>query len=742
MARRGLAYGLLGLAMAGLLSGCDLLEASSDGGSSSSGAADIDGEFLKTGGDGSNWASIGFNYDEARYSPLKQINTENVAELGLAWSVDLPDARGQEATPVVVDGKIYISTAWSKVYSYDALTGEELWAFDPEVDKAVGVNACCDVVNRGVAVYQGKVFVAALDGRLIALDAGTGARLWSTQTTDKSKPYTITGAPRVVKNMVLIGNGGAEFGVRGYVSAYDIDSGEQKWRFYTVPNPDGEPDNAASDSVLQSAAGRTWSENGEWKESGGGGTVWDAIVYDHELDQLYIGVGNGNPWNHGTRSEGEGDNLFLSSVVALKPDSGEYLWHYQSTPAETWDFTATQPIILADLTIEGKERKVLMQAPKNGFFFVIDRTDGKMISAEPFIEGVNWATGYDKETGRPIENPASRFYKTGELFLALPSALGAHNWHPMSYNPDAGLVYIPAQEIAAGYLPPLNEFEGSRQSIGFNTGASNEGFVLPDDINFIKAARSATKGRLVAFDPAKGKIAWSVEHETPWNGGTMTTAGGLVFQGTSLGEMRAYDAKTGDKLWSYDTQSGVLGGASTFMVDGEQYIAFLTSKGGAFPLVAGAAGGAANPIPNIPRLLVMKLGGEAALPQLAKAELPAWDVPEQFASAEQVVAGRANYQRYCMVCHGADAVGGGVLPDLRRSGTLASAELWVDIVHKGSLSKQGMISFAKVMSAEDIQNIRAYAINRAEWGEKSQAQLAGSGKNNAKSGGGATGASK
>ncbi|WP_438727243.1 PQQ-dependent dehydrogenase, methanol/ethanol family [Parasphingorhabdus sp. DH2-15] len=737
MARHILAHGLLGLALAGLLSGCSLLDGNSNG---SSGASDIDGEYLTTGGDGSNWASIGFNYDEARFSPLDQINAANVGELGLAWSVDLPDARGQEATPVVVDGKIYISTAWSKVYSYDALTGEELWSFDPEVDKAVGVNACCDVINRGVAVYQGKVFVAALDGRLIALDAGTGARLWSTQTTDKSKPYTITGAPRVVKDMVLIGNGGAEFGVRGYISAYDIDSGEQKWRFYTVPNPDGKPDGAASDAVMQSAAGRTWSENGEWKESGGGGTVWDAIVYDHELDQLYIGVGNGNPWNHGLRSEGEGDNLFLSSVVALKPDSGEYLWHYQSTPAETWDFTATQPIILADLNVEGQDRKVLMQAPKNGFFFVIDRTNGKMISAEPFIEGVNWATGYDKETGRPIENPAARFYKTGELFVALPSALGAHNWHPMSYNPGTGLVYIPAQVVAAGYLPPLNDFEKSRQSIGFNTGASNEGFVLPDDVNFIKAALSATKGQLVAYDPSKGKVAWTVDHETPWNGGTMTTAGGLVFQGTALGEMRAYDAKTGKQLWSYDTQSGVLGGVSTFLVDGEQYIAFLTSKGGAFPLVAGLGGGAANPVPNIPRLLVMKIGGDAKLPELEIAELPEWDIPEQFATVEQVASGRANFQRYCMVCHGADAVGGGVVPDLRRSGTLGSAELWDDIVHKGSLSQQGMVSFAPVLSAEEIQNIRGYVINRAEWGKETQGQFAGTKKNSA--GGGASGASK
>ncbi|WOE76126.1 PQQ-dependent dehydrogenase, methanol/ethanol family [Alterisphingorhabdus coralli] len=699
------------------LGACEQLNSDGGGTEKTVGSTMVDGEYLKTGGDGSNWAAIGFSYDEQRYSPLKQINTENVSELGLIFHVDLPDARGQEATPVVVDGIIYISTAWSKVMAVDARNGETLWSFDPEVDKKVAVNACCDVVNRGVAVYQGKVFVGTLDGRLIALDAGTGARLWSKQTTDQSKPYTITGAPRVVKDMVLIGNGGAEFGVRGYISAYDIENGNMKWRFYTVPNPDGEPDGAASDEVMQQAAARTWSDAGEWKESGGGGTVWDAIVYDHELDQLYIGVGNGNPWNHGLRSNGEGDNLFLSSVVALKPDSGEYLWHYQETPAETWDFTATQPIILADLTIEGEERKVLMQAPKNGFFFVIDRTDGSLISANPFIEGINWAEGYDMETGRPIENPAARFYKTGELFVSLPSALGAHNWHPMSYNPEAGLVYIPAQKIASGYLAPLTELDGQRKSLGFNTGGSNEAISMPDDINFMKAAIAATTGQLVAYDPAKGEVAWTVDHQTPWNGGTMTTAGGLVFQGTSLGEMRAYDAKTGEQLWSWDSQSGILGGASTFLVDGEQHIAFLTSKGGAFPLVAGPAGGAANPVPNIPRLIVMKLGGKSTLPDLPPADTPDWSkIPEQFATEPQIAEGRQLYLRYCLVCHGDNAVGGGVLPDLRRSGVLGDKETWQSIVHDGALSQNGMVAFEPVMSKDEIETIRGYVINRAEWG--------------------------
>lgn len=673
----------------------------------------IDGDYLTSGGDGSNWAATGYSYKEQRFSPLDQIGKDNVGELGIAWYADLPDARGQEATPIVVDGKLYVTTAWSKVFAYDVRTGKELWSFDPDVPREVAVHACCDVVNRGVALWKGRLFFGTLDGRLIALDALTGAQLWSVQTTPTDKPYTITGAPRVVKGKVIIGNGGAEYGVRGFVSAYDVNDGTLKWRFYTVPNPDGLPDGAASDAVLQSAAIKTWSADGEWKTSGGGGTVWDAIVYDPELDQLYLGVGNGNPWNHGQRSAGEGDNLFLSSIVALDPDTGKYLWHYQETPGETWDFTATQPIILADMLVEGKPRKVLMQAPKNGFFFVIDRTDGSLISAEPFINGVNWATGYDPDTGRPIENPDARFYKTGKPFLAMPGAIGAHNWQPMSYSPKTGLVYIPAQYVAMGYLPPeIGLYD--RKPLGFNVGADNEGISLPDDDSAIKAAVAATTGQLVAFDPVTGKARWTVDYPTPWNGGTLATAGGLVFQGTAMGEMHGYDADTGELLWSYDVQSGVLGAPSTFLIDGEQYIAFLTSKGGVYPLVAGRAGARSNPIPNIPRLVVMKLGGTVKLPTLPKTEPVAWDPPEQFGTPAQVAQGRRLYQRYCLVCHGEGAVGGGVLPDLRRSGTLANQQAWNEVLRQGSLSSQGMVSFAPVMSEAETDSIRAYAIDRAQ----------------------------
>ena len=692
--------------------------------------ATVDGDYLKTGGDGSNWAMTGFNYNEQRHSPLTQINADNVKDLGLAWFADLPDARGQEATPVVVDGKMFISTAWSKVFAYDATTGKPLWNFDPEVDKARGVKACCDVVNRGVAFWKGQLFVGTIDGRLISLDAKTGKQLWSAQTLDLESNGTITGVPRVVKDLVIIGNGGAEFGARGYITAYHADSGKQAWRFYTVPNPKGEPDGAASDDILKTAS-KTWStepKKGDWRESGGGGTVWDAIVYDAELDQLYIGVGNGNPWNHGIRSNGEGDNLFLSSIVALKPDTGKYVWHYQETPAETWDYTATQPIILANEKRGGKELKVIYHAPKNGFFFTIDRTNGKMLAANPFIDGITWATGYDMATSRPIENPEARYEKTGKLYMANPSALGAHNWHPMSYNPATGLVYIPAQQIGGAYMPPVAPNELERKALGFNVGGAMVTADLPDDINFVKAVKAATTGRLVAFDPRTGKAKWTINQPAPWNGGTMTTAGNLLFQGDAMGKFNAYSADTGKLLTSIDVQSGVLSGASTYTVDGEQYVAFLTSKGGAFPLVSGYAGSTNSAVPNIPRLIVLKLGGKAALPALPASPPYNWKPPVQIGTPADIAAGQSNFQRYCLVCHGPGAVGNGVLPDLRKSGTIADAATWKSVVIEGVLKGNGMVSFASVLTSAEAEQVRAYAISRAHYAKANDAALAGPAK--------------
>ena len=705
------------LLAAALLAGCNISVAGDDQAAAvTTGVGKIDGAYLTTGGDGSDWAMTGYNYTEARFSPLTQINADNVGQLGLAWYADMPDARGQEATPIVIDGKMFVTGPWSKVFAFDAVTGKKLWEYDPGVDKAKGVEACCDVVNRGVAAWKGRLYVGTIDGRLIALNAQTGAADWSVQTTDKAKPYTITGAPRVVKGLVVIGNGGAEYGVRGYVTAYDAATGAQKWRFYTVPNPTGAADGAASDAAMAKVS-PTWSKNGQWKQSGGGGTVWDSIVYDAELDQLYLGVGNGTPWNHGLRSEGQGDNLFLSSIVALKPETGEYIWHYQETPAETWDFTATQPINLATLNIDGKPRKVLMQAPKNGFFYVIDRTDGKLLKAGKFIPTVNWASGYDMATGRPIEHPESRYYKTGKPFLAIPSAIAAHNWQPMSFNPKAGLAYVPAQEVGAAYLNPSSPLDAAKP-IGFNVGQDLGNAMYPRDPAAVKAAIAGAKGSLVAWDPVANKVRWTVDYPTPWNGGTMTTAGNLVFQGTALGEFRAYAADSGKQLFSYPVQTGVMAGAATYAVDGQQYVAILTGRGGALPLSIGYAIGKARDIPNVPRLLIFKLGGTAQLPPITPPAGVAVSLPAATASPQQVAQGQLLYGRYCQVCHGASAGGGGVLPNLQRSATLGDADAWHAILIDGALAGNGMVSFKKVLTPEQAQAVRLYVIDEANWAKR------------------------
>jgi quinohemoprotein ethanol dehydrogenase len=671
--------------------------------------AKVDGAYLTKGGDGADWPSVGRDYDEQRFSPLTQISDATVSRLGIAWFADLPDARGLESTPVMVDGTLYVTGPWSKVFAFDAVTGKPRWSYDPQVAGDKGVQACCDVVNRGVAVWKGKLYLGTLDGRLIALDAATGEELWSQQTTDPSKPYTITGAPRVVKDMVIIGNGGAEFGVRGYVTAYDAATGEKRWRFYTVPNPTGQPDGEASDPIMVKAFA-TWSANGQWKQSGGGGTAWDAIVYDAALDQLYIGVGNGSPWNHQVRSDGQGDNLFLSSIVALDPNTGAYKWHYQETPGESWDYTATQPIVLAELG----GRKVLLHAPKNGFFFVIDRESGKPVSADMFT-AVNWATGYDPKTWRPIENPDARYGSKGKPFLAAPAPIGAHSWQPMSFSPVTSLVYLPVNDIGFGYIPPLSAEDASRKAIGFNVAANMAEGMLPADPAFIKAAIAATKGALVAWDPIARKTRWRVDYSTPWNGGTLATAGNLVFQGTALGEFRAYAADSGKQLWSLPVQSGVLAAPSTYSLSGVQYVALLTSRGGAWALTSGYAGGAANKVPSIPRLIVLKLDGKSRLPALPAGIAAGFDPPPATAPAAQVAQGKALFGRYCQVCHGANAVSGGVTPDLRHSGALGDAETWKSIVIGGALHERGMVSFAKVMSPADAEAARAYVIGEANW---------------------------
>ena len=660
-----------------------------------------DAQIVKAESQPGNWLTYGRTYSEQRFSPLRAINDQSAGRLGLAWYSDLDTHRGQEATPIVVDGVMYFSTAWSKVFALNAATGARLWSYDPKVPRQWGANACCDVVNRGVAVWQGKIYIGTLDGRLIALNAATGRPVWEQLTIDPTWRYTITGAPRIVKGKVIIGNGGAEFGVRGYVSAYDAQTGKLVWRFYTVP---GDPSKPFEQPILARAA-KTWT--GEWWKTGGGGTVWDAIVYDPELDLLYIGVGNGGPWNEKYRSPKGGENLFTCSVVALKPDTGEYVWHYQENAADDWDFDSSEQLILADIPIEGKQRKVLLHAPKNGFFYVIDRENGALISAKPFTF-INWATGVDMKTGRPIESEMARYPRVDSPPI-IPGPLGAHSWQPMSYSPLTGLTYIPVNEVGFKFK---SEEDFEFKSLALNFGIDMVAAELPQDPKIKKSILDSVKGKLVAWNPVQQKQAWALERPGPWNGGTLATAGNLVFEGTAAGRFEAYRADTGEKVWSFDAQTGVMAGPVTYTVNGEQYVAVLAGWGGVFPLVSGEVSFKSGRVRNVSRMLAFKLDGKASLPPMPSREEPVLNPPASTASAAQIHNGEAVYQRFCSACHGDVAVSGGVLPDLRYSTTLAN-ERWFKIVRDGAYQSLGMASFGKEVSQQDAADIRDYVIFRA-----------------------------
>jgi quinohemoprotein ethanol dehydrogenase len=646
-----------------------------------------------------NWMTYGRTYSEQHFSPLNQINDRNVSRLRLAWYYNLDTNRGQEATPIVIDGVMYFTSAWSKVFALNAATGQPVWFYDPKVAGNWAVNACCDVVNRGVAAWNGKIFVGTLDGRLIALDAKTGRLVWETLTIDPNFRYTITGAPRVAKGKVIIGSGGGEFGVRGYVSAYDSETGKLVWRFYTVP---GDPSKPFESPILAEAA-QTWS--GDWWKLGGGGTVWNAIAYDPELDQLYIGTGNGTPWSEKFRSPKGGDNLLTCSIVALRMETGEYVWHYQEVPGDAWDFDADEDIILADLNIGGRTRKVLVQAPKNGIFYVIDRTNGGLISSKPYTY-VNWATGVDLRTGRPIETALAR-YAGPDPAPIVPGPVGAHSWQPMSYSPITRLAYIPVNDAGFKYKLP-NSFKAKKLAPNYGIDVVAAG--MPQDPKVKQMILATVKGKLVAWDPVKQKAAWTIERPGPWNGGTLAT-GNLVFEGTAGGNFEAYRAEDGEKLWSFPAQTGVMAGPVTYTVKGEQYVAVLAGWGGVFPLAAGEASFASGRVRNVSRMLAFKLSGKASLPPLKPVELPPLTVLPTSAGPGTIREGEQLFQSYCAGCHGDVAVSGGVLPDLRRSSALTD-EAWFEIVLRGDLQSNGMVSFSKELSRDEAAAIRSYVIFR------------------------------
>ncbi|EED34293.1 alcohol dehydrogenase (acceptor) [Luminiphilus syltensis NOR5-1B] len=655
--------------------------------------------------DGANWPAFGRTYGEQHFSPLKVINRGSVSELSLDWFFDLP--KGNSVTgPLQIDGKLFFAPGYSEVHALDSVTGQLLWTFDAKAAERAGYKLRQGWGSRGLGWWNGKIYTGTQDGRLIAIDADTGKEVWSVMTVDPDDMRYISGPPRAFNGKVIIGHGGADAGnVRGYVTAYDAETGQRLWRFYTVP---GNPADGFENDAMRMAA-KTWA--GEWWRFGGGGTVWNAITYDEQLDQIYLGTGNGAPWNHTIRSKGEGDNLFLSSIVALNAESGKYIWHYQTNPGETWDYNAAMDMQLAELEIAGAPRKVLMTAPKNGFFYVIDRVDGKLISAENIVP-VTWATDIDLNTGRPNEVPGIR-YQEGEPVAVAPSPMGAHTWLPMAYNPDERLVYIPTIELTAVF----QDFAGNKEDWErLPNNVLDTGAVVgyPPD--------TTGSSSLVAIDPVTQGQVWRLKTPGYWNGGVLTTAGGVVFQGHIDGSFNAFDASSGSLLWKFDAKAPVLAPPITYRAGGRQYVTVLTGMGtsGGY-LGALIEGFNLQPKKQKRRVLTFSLGGQAKLPVQDNAETPLLSDDTLETQPETLAKGHAVYAQYCAVCHGQKAIAVGAASDLRRSDTLKSPSAFAAVVRNGVLVDLGMPEFSD-LSEESVEAVRHYVSDRAA---KDRAALSG-----------------
>jgi quinohemoprotein ethanol dehydrogenase len=651
--------------------------------------------------DKGNWLMYGRTYDDHRFSPLNQINEETVPKLGLTWSRELNTTRGLEATPLVEDGVIYATGTWSIVYAIDAKSGDLRWTYDPKTPRERGYFICCDVVNRGVALYHGKVYVGTLDGRLIALDEHTGMPVWSVPTTDPEKPYSITSAPRIAKGLVVIGNAGSEYGVRGYVSAYDAETGKMAWRTYTVP---GDPSKGFESKAMEAAA-KTWQ--GEWWQVGGGGSPWEGTAYDPALDLVYFGTGNATAWYRSLRGSSVSDNLYTASILAVHASSGELAWYFQTTPGDNWDFDATQPLMQADLTIGGRQRKVIMQANKNGFFYVLDRETGEFISGAPFVNRITWASGLDAKTGRPMETQTA--YDGMKPVLVSPDPGGGHNWNPMAFSPATGFVYLPARIGTQFVHAPTAKWKYNPDRDNLGLDETYEGPLYAK-----MAALPAASGELVAWDPAAQRAAWRANFgEATEGGGVLATAGNLIFIGRSDGVLVAYRATDGKELWKGKTGTGIIAPPVTYQVDGTQYVSVLAGWGNPDGLRNSVYRGKSG----YGRILTFAIGGSAPLnPPAFGHSGPPTPAIAMNASPAELKQGGQLFNAHCSGCHGLNAVAG-PLPDLRYA-TKETHRDFEDIVLGGERASLGMPSFKKILSQSQVKAIQAYILSRAKESSK------------------------
>jgi quinohemoprotein ethanol dehydrogenase len=637
-------------------------------------------------GAAANWPAPHADSDETAYSRLDLINTSDIGRLGLAWSLDLPGEVSLESTPLAVDGTLYFTGSYATVYAVDGASGKLLWSYAPETWKNYPMKMIFSfAANRGVAYENGRIFAAALDGRLFALDHTTGKLLWSVETTAPQSMQTITGAPRTFNGKVIIGNAGADMGLRGYVTAYDQATGKQLWRFYTVP---ASPDQNRGDPAMERAAD-TW--RGEYWKTGTGGAVWDNITFDSDLNRIYLGTGNAGPYNPEARSPGGGDNLYTASIVALDADTGKYVWHYQINPRDSWDYDCTQQMTLADLTIDGKPRKVLMQAPKNGFFYVLDRTSGALISAEKYGK-VTWASSIDLKSGRPVEETNIR-YETGESTI-WPSTSGAHSWMSQSFDPKTGLMYIPYMQSGVRFV------KGKPAAGGVFVGGMG--------IKEVIANSTDGKGALLAWDPVQQKQVWKVPHDDMWNGGALASAGDLVFQGTAGGDFSAYNATTGVPLWKYDAGMGIIAAPMSYSVNGKQYVSVLAGYGGS-AAIWGDLMNVGWKFSSPRRLLTFALDGNAPHPPSPPRDMTLHPVDDPSIKINPADAA-AGYGMFlaCAACHGRGLVStGGPAPELRESKLALNPDSFYSVVHDGALMPNGMPGYG-FFSRQQVMQLYAY----------------------------------